>query len=246
MKPHESIGFVSGAMLQQENEGPTAAPNSEDPTDHGLQRLLDLPTELRCYILEVLIKDKHFETYYTLLEHREVSDLVHCNFSAQFKAIKQHRYLASQLQQILTTTALLSTHTKSPRSSRRLAEFLNINLLGEGLCVSVDSPTHAVGMLKTYQACLVDADILTDQFTKIALGNAVARWRTVSQPRFGTDTLSDIEHHRVLRAVLRLQLYAEMRKLYGARKSFTRKLRSLFSMWTTWEFDEVRSVAEWI
>ncbi|KAH6876258.1 hypothetical protein BKA58DRAFT_438203 [Alternaria rosae] len=63
MKPHESIGFVSGTMLQQEDEGPTAAPNSEDPTDRGLQRLLDLPTELRCYILEVLIKDKHFETH---------------------------------------------------------------------------------------------------------------------------------------------------------------------------------------
>ena len=246
MESHKSFASKSDAMLQHENAGPTAPPDPDDPTDYGLERMLDLPTELRCCMLELLIKDEHFEAYYTLLEHPEMGDLVRCNFAAQFKAIKQHRYLASQLQHILTTAALLSTHTNRPRSSEQLAGFLNSNLHDENLRISVDSSGHAVGMLAQYQALLIDADILTDQFVHIALGNAVARWASSDQSRYGTDTLSDVEHHRVLRAFFRLQLYVVIRKLYGIGKGFKRKIRSLFSMWTTWEFDEVRSLAEWI
>jgi hypothetical protein len=84
----------------------------------------------------------------------------------------------------------------------------------------------------------------------MTIGNAAARsmigYRMGELPSFGTDTLSKVEHHRILHAFFRLQLYTKIRKLYGARKSFKRKLRSLFSLWTTWEFDEVRSLAEWI
>ncbi|KAI4636783.1 hypothetical protein J4E93_010908 [Alternaria ventricosa] len=101
-------------------------------------------------------------------------------------------------------------------------------------------------MLAEYQALLIDADSLTDQFVYLALGNAVARWASYDDSDYGTETLSNVEHHRVLRAFFRLQLYAVIRKLYGKGKGFKRKIRSLFSMWTTWEFDEVRSLAEWI
>jgi hypothetical protein len=58
--------------------------------------------------------------------------------------------------------------------------------------------------------------------------------------------LSKVERHRILRAFLRLQLDIEIRKLYGTRRSLKRKLRGLFSLWTTWELDEVRSLVEWI
>ncbi|KAI4933251.1 hypothetical protein J4E85_003656 [Alternaria conjuncta] len=61
--------------MQHENAGATAPPDSANPTDYGLQRMLDLPTELRCCILELLIKDEFFEAYYTLLEHPEMGDL---------------------------------------------------------------------------------------------------------------------------------------------------------------------------
>ena len=80
----------------------------------------------------------------------------------------------------------------------------------------------------------------------MAIGNAVARYTTLEQPRYGVDTLSEVEHHRIFRAFLRLQLYSEIRKLYGVRKGSKRKLGSLFSSWITWEFDEVRGLAEWI
>jgi hypothetical protein len=112
-------------MSQPEDQFPTTGPTRHNATDHGLQRMLDLPTELCCYIPKLLVKDKYFDTYYALLEHPEIGKLVYCNFHAQFRAIKRHRYLASQLQQILTTIALLSTHTKSPRSSGRIAQFLS-------------------------------------------------------------------------------------------------------------------------
>ncbi|KAI0583278.1 hypothetical protein TUN199_09369 [Pyrenophora tritici-repentis] len=233
-------------MSQDDNGYSTAASKSEDETDLGLQRMLDLPTELRCYILELLIVDKPFDAYFTLLEHPEIGELVCCNFNAQFKAIKRHRNLASQLQQILTTTALLSTHTNNLHTRRQLAEFLKSNLLGERVYMSVKTSTQAIAVLKKYRTCLDHTDILTDQFTKMTIGNAVARYQPPPQPRFGTNTLCKVEHHRIFRAFLRLQLYTEIRKLYGARKGFERNLRSLISSWKTWEFDEVRSVAEWI
>ncbi|KAE8850912.1 hypothetical protein PTNB85_01328 [Pyrenophora teres f. teres] len=233
--------------MRNDNGGSTVAPQSNDATDYGLQRILDLPTELRCYILELLILDKSFDAYYALLEHPEIGELVHCNFNTQFRAVKRHRYLASQLRQILTTTALLSTYTNNPYSYRRLNEFFESNLLGEGTSASVDTPTQAVAVLKDYKTFLDDADILTDQFAKMTIGNALMTGCNIPvQPRYGTDTLSEVEHHRIFRAFLRLQLYTEIRKLYGERKGLKRKFRSLFSSWTTWEFDEVRSLAEWI
>ncbi|KAG9191390.1 hypothetical protein G6011_09478 [Alternaria panax] len=239
----------SRVLSQNENGGSTAAPKSEDVADHGLQRMLDLQTELRCYILELLIVEEQFDepldAYYTLLEHPEIGELVRCNFNAQFKALKRNRNLAGQLVQILTTTVLLSSHAKKLHSSQ-LAEFLASNLLDESPCVSVDNSTQAVAVLNKYQTYLLDADILTDQFAKMTIGNAVARHEPGHTYRFGTDTLSKVEYFRVPRAFLRLQLYAEIRRLYGAKKGFKRKIRSLFSLWTTWEFDEVRSLVEWI
>jgi len=58
-----------------------AAPKSDDATDYGLQWMLDLPPELRCYILKLLIMDKHLDAYFTLLEHPEIGELVRCNFN---------------------------------------------------------------------------------------------------------------------------------------------------------------------
>ncbi|CAN9266914.1 unnamed protein product [Alternaria alternata] len=208
---------------------PIVTPGSDNATDDGLHLMLDLTTELRCYILELLIIDGHFEAYNTLLEHPEVREVVRCNFNTQFRAVKRYNNLAGQLQQIPTTTALLSAHTNKLRS-HELAEFLANNLVDENPHVSVDSSTET----------------LTDQLAKITIGNAAARYSHEKHPRYGADTLSKVEHHRILRAFLRLQLYIEIRKLYGARRSLKRKLRGLFSLWTTWEFDEVRSLVEWI
>ncbi|CAN9254723.1 unnamed protein product [Alternaria alternata] len=224
---------------------PIVTPGSDNATDDGLHLMLDLPTELRCYILELLIIDGHFEAYNTLLEHPEVREVVRCNFNTQFRAVKRYNNLAGQLQQILTTTALLSAHTNKLRS-HELAEFLANNLVDENPHVSVDSSSQAVAVLRKYQTYLIDAETLTDQLAKITIGNAAARYSHEKHPRYGADTLSKVEHHRILRAFLRLQLYIEIRKLYGARRSLKRKLRGLFSLWTTWEFDEVRSLVEWI
>ncbi|RYN29229.1 hypothetical protein AA0112_g7391 [Alternaria arborescens] len=233
------------AMPHNGNKVPIAAPRSGDATDDGLRLMLDLPTELRCYILELLIIDGHSEAYNTLLEHPEVREVVRCNFNTQFRAVKPYNNLAGQLQQILTTTALLSTHTNRLRS-HELAKFLANNLVDENPHVSVDSSSQAFAVLRKYQIYLIDAETLTDQFAKITIGNAAARYSHEKHPRYGADTLSKVEHHRILRAFLRLQLYIEIRKLYGARRSLKRKLRGLFSLWTTWEFDEVRSLVEWI
>ena len=168
-----------------------------------------------------------------------------CNFNAQFRAVKQHSNLAAQLQQILTTTVLISAHTNKLRS-HELAEFLASNLVDEKPYVSVDSSSQSVAVLRNYQKYLVDAETLTDQFAKITIGNAAVRYVSGDLRRYGADTLSKVEHHRILRAFLRLQLYIEIRKLYGVKKSLKRKLRGLFFLWTTWEFDEVRSLVEWI
>ncbi|KAB2108446.1 hypothetical protein AG0111_0g2525 [Alternaria gaisen] len=224
---------------------PIVTPGSDNATDGGLHLMLDLPTELRCYILELLITDGHTEAYHTLLEHPEVRELVRCNFNAQFRAVKRHSNLAGQLQQILTTTVLLSAHTNKLRP-HELAEFLASNLVDENPHVSVNSSSQAVAVLSKHQTYLIDAEILTDQFAKITIGNAAAWYSYENHPRYGADTLSKVEHHRILRAFLRLQLYIETRKMYGVRKSLKRKLRGLFSLWTTWEFDEVRSLVEWI
>jgi hypothetical protein len=224
---------------------PIVTPGSDNATDGGLHLMLDLPTELRCYILELLITDGHTEAYHTLLEHPEVRELVRCNFNAQFRAVKRHSNLAGQLQQILATTVLLSAHTNKLRS-HELAEFLASNLVDENPHMSADSSSQAVVVLRKYQKYLVDAETLTDQFAKITIGNAAVRYASGDHCRYGADTLSKVEYRRILRAFLRLQLYIEIRKLYGVRRSLKRKLRGLFSLWTTWEFDEVRSLVEWI
>lgn len=65
-------------------------------------------------------------------------------------------------------------------------------------------------------------------------------------PDCGHETLSEVEHHRILRAILRLQLYSQILVQYGASRKLKRRIRLLISSWTTWEFDEVRSVAEWM
>ncbi|CAN9209362.1 unnamed protein product [Alternaria alternata] len=145
------------------------------------------------------------------------------------EAVKRYNNLAGQLQQILTTTVLLLAHTNKLRS-HELAEFLANILVNENPHVSVDSSSRAVAALRKYQKHLVDAETLTDQFAKITIGNAAVRYASGDLRRYGADTLSKVEHHRILRAFLRLQLYIEIRKLYG----------------TTWEFDEVRSLVEWI
>lgn len=168
-----------------------------------------------------------------------------CNLNTQFRAVKRYNNLAGQLQQILATTVLLSAHTNKSRS-HELAEFLANNLFDENPHVSVDNSSQAVTVLRKYQTYLIDAETLTDQFAKITIGNAAARYSREKYPRYGADTLSKVEHHRILRTFLRLQLYIEIRKLYGARRSLKRKLRGLFSLWTTWELDEVRSHVEWI
>ncbi|CAN9243513.1 unnamed protein product [Alternaria alternata] len=174
---------------------PIVTPVSDNATDDGLHLMLDLPTELRCYIL----------------------------------AVKRYNNLAGQLQQILTTTVLLLAHTNKLRS-HELAEFLANILVNENPHVSVDSSSRAVAALRKYQKHLVDAETLTDQFAKITIGNAAVRYASGDLRRYGADTLSKVEHHRILRAFLRLQLYIEIRKLYGVRKSLKRKLRGLFSL----------------
>jgi hypothetical protein len=179
--------------------------------------------------LELLVIDEQFEAYYTLLEHPEIGEVVRCNFNAQFRAIKRHSNLAGQLQQILTTTVILSAHTNKLRS-HELGEFLASNLVDESPHVSVDSSSQAVAVLSKYQKYLIDAETLTDQFAKITIGNAAARYSYENHPRYGADTLSKVEYHRILRAFLRLQLYIEIRKLYGARRSLKRKPRGLFSL----------------
>jgi hypothetical protein len=128
MHVREVHGSEPHVVSQHQHRDSAAAPEPHDADYHGLQLMLDLPTELRCYILELLIIDKHFNVYYTLLEHPEIGDLVRCNFNAQFRAVIQNRYLASQLQQILTTTALLSTHTSNLCTRRQTAEFLTVTL----------------------------------------------------------------------------------------------------------------------
>jgi hypothetical protein len=219
---------------------------SNDANDPDLQQMLDLPVELQCYILEILLDGNDFAAYYTLLEHPEIRELVRCNFTAQFAAIKRPRFLASEHQQTLTTTALLASHETIPRRSLELAEFLRHNLRDENPRVCVVSSTQAIALLKKFQECLCDADILTNDFAMVTRCDAKSRNPYVPLPRYGTITLSPVEHHRILRAFLRLQLYTEIRNLYGAIESFKRKLRSLFSLWTTWEFDELRSLAEWM
>ncbi|KAF1844395.1 uncharacterized protein K460DRAFT_317928 [Cucurbitaria berberidis CBS 394.84] len=207
--------------------------------------MFDLPPELKCHILWYLFVNEGFDAYYTLLEHAEIGELLRCNFNQQFELIRRHHPLATQLQQILTTTALLSSH--KPHSSRQLAEFLRQSLLAEGQSVSFDSAKQAVSVVHTYRDCLHDANTIIEQYAKIILGNAVAgRFAYEQHPRYGTDTLSEIEHHRILRAFFRLQLYRRIRELYGTGRNFKRRIRALFSLWTAWEFDEVRSVAEWI
>jgi hypothetical protein len=233
------------AMSHNGNKVPIAAPRSGDATDDGLRLMLDLPTELRCYVLELLIIDGHSEAYNTLLEHPEVREVVRCNFNTQFRAVKRYNNLAGQLQQIVATTVLLSAHTNKLRS-HELAEFLANNLVDENPHVSVDSSSQAVAVLRKYQTYLIDAETLTDQFAKITIGNTAARYSHEKHPRYGADMLSKVERHRILRAFLRLQLDIEIRKLYGTRRSLKRKLRGLFSLWTTWELDEVRSLVEWI
>lgn len=207
--------------------------------------MLSLPPELKCHLLGFLIVSEGFEAYYTLLEHPEMGECLRCNFNQQFKLIKQHRPLRIQLQQILITTALL--FADKPRSSRQLAKLLSKTLLNESQFIPIKNAKQAVVFVNTYHKSLHDADFIIEQYAKMTLGNAVLRKHAFGQiPRYGTHTLSEIEHHRVQRAFFRLQLYTQMRELYGAGRNFKRKLRALFSLWTPWEFDEVRSVAEWI
>jgi hypothetical protein len=46
-----------------------------------------------------------------------------------------------------------------------------------------------------------------------------------------------------MRAIHRLRLYVQIGKRYQTAERRHRKVGTLFSLWTMWEFDEVRSVA---
>jgi hypothetical protein len=81
MYVREVDGSEAHVVSQHQHGDSAAAPEPRDADYHGLQLMLDLPTELRCYILELIIINKHFDAYYTLLEHPEIGDLVRCNFN---------------------------------------------------------------------------------------------------------------------------------------------------------------------
>jgi hypothetical protein len=46
-----------------------------------------------------------------------------------------------------------------------------------------------------------------------------------------------------MRAIHRLQLYVQINTSYLESRKRHHKIKALFSLWTTWEFDEVRSLA---
>lgn len=128
-----------------------------------------------------------------------------------------------------------------------MEHFMEIHLLGSSKSVQIQSAEQAVHALVAYQVHLGDADTILTQFSKITRTNSVVcKFPSGEQPYCGIKILSKVEHHRILRAILRLQTYEQIRKSYGTWRKRKRRIRALFSRWTPWGFDEVRSVAEWI
>ena len=137
-----------------------------------MRRMLDLPPELKCQIFRCLLADEQqLDTYFTLLEHPEFADLLRCNFAHQLRFVQQHRSLASQLQQILITTAHLSA--APPRSSRRLAVLLGTDVLARIYTEGSTCAVQAVSMISNYHIYLRDADTTLAQFAKMTRGNTV-------------------------------------------------------------------------
>ncbi|KAF2826060.1 hypothetical protein CC86DRAFT_446547 [Ophiobolus disseminans] len=194
--------------------------------------MLDLPPEFKCYILEIFFNEGKICAYYTLLEHPEIAELLRCNFKQQLKLTRRHRPLASQLHHILITTALLPARLS--RSIRGFTEFLNDSLYNGHKKFSFRSATAAVSALVTYRDRFSDAETILRQFANMTRGNAMA-WKFTyqEQPYCGFETLSEVGYHRILRAILRLQLYAQLRTTYGHSRKTRRKIRAL-------------SVAEWM
>jgi hypothetical protein len=135
------------------------------------------------------------------------SHFLRCNFAHQFKLIQQRRPLAIQLQQILLTTSQLSA--APPRSSRRLTLLLNADLLDKIHTQRFENATQAVSIIRTYRTSLTDASTILTQFAKMTRVNTVL-WKQWSKELPGCDheMLSDVERHRILRAILRMQLYS--------------------------------------
>jgi hypothetical protein len=133
-----------------------------------MRRLLDLPPELKCHILQYLLADDELDSY-TLLEHQKVAELLRCNFVHQFRLVQLHRPLASQLQQILLPTARLSA--APPCSSRRLGLSLHADSVDIFHTERFESAAHAVCVLSTYRTRLADANTILTQFAKMTRGN---------------------------------------------------------------------------
>lgn len=209
--------------------------------------MLDLPPELNCQILQYLISEEQLDTYLAIIQIPELAELARCNFMHQLNLIRQLRLLASQLHHLLLTTVLLPAVL--PRSSRQIEAFMENNLLCARNAVQIRSAEQAAAALVAYRVHLQDADTVLVQFAKMTRRNAIAwkfRHRDDELPDCGVESLSKVEHHRILRGILRLQLYEQIRLLYGPSRKLKPRIRALFSQWTCLEFDKARSVAEWM
>jgi hypothetical protein len=204
--------------------------DSQHNGSHDLIQMLDLPPELKYQILQYLITEEQLDMYFALLQIPELVVLVRCNFTHQLNLIAQLRPLATQLHHISASDRVAMLPAVVPRSSRRMARFLERHLLGASRAVEIHSPEKAVSALIAYRTQLRNADTILAQFAKMIRGNSMAwKFRYQEQPYCGFETLSKVEHHRVLRVILRLQLYEKIRALYGASRKRKRRVRALFS-----------------
>jgi hypothetical protein len=111
-----------------------------------------------------------------------------------------------------------------------------------------DSASAAVVFVRIYFYLHHDAQIIARIYVRLILAQAFHRRSNPGlaskkhQPT-GISRASLTDGYRNMRAIHRLQLYVHIGKRYQTTERRHRKIRALFSLWTTCEFDEVRSVA---
>jgi hypothetical protein len=204
-----------------------------------LQRLVDLPVELIYIILSHLLEDDA-RAYITLFEHSRIAAILHEDFPRQIRQIIHH-YPAShrQSQRLLLTTCFFASRTAVPRSTRALRESLDRSLHADddNDIPQLYSASAAVIFLRSYFNLRHEAQTIAKSYVHLTLVQAFRRSNpdVMSKKDPPTSTLwaSTTDYYRIMRAIHRLQLYVHIGKRYQTTERRHRKVRALFSLWTT-------------
>ncbi|KAF1962107.1 hypothetical protein CC80DRAFT_499537 [Byssothecium circinans] len=210
-----------------------------------LRGLLSSPLEIQCEILRLLADN--LDAYSAVIQQPEIARVLQFNFKTQLRLLRKWHPgpHANELQSILVTVVLV--RIQGTRSTKKLVKLLDASLQTAEMDFKPSEPNDAVEYIHQYNALHSSTKRIAASFAFTNLSRYASTPRDAKPPS-GLDLPTTIEKHRIQRAIYRLHLYVAVCNLPKSKRKRNRqkRVKLLFTRGTSWEFDEIRSIAEWI